>query len=163
MNGMWASLSPCCKHLPTTIWHFINPSPSLHPTQPFIPASPLSPPQNEATRLMPPLRATARLLQMSRAISLTRRDGAANQRKQDICNRSAGSDRKKKKKAGWQVKMCEWWWERGWEDENCRMKERKMCLLCISLRCDMCAQCTVTVDPPTHSSQTLDCLSCYFG
>lgn len=41
--------SRCCKHLPASSRHFINPSPSLHPTPPL---SPHALPPNKATCLM---------------------------------------------------------------------------------------------------------------
>ena len=49
MNGMWVSFSRCCKHLPASSRHFINPSPSLHPTPPL---SRHTLPPNKATCLM---------------------------------------------------------------------------------------------------------------
>lgn len=77
MNGMWVSFSCCCKHLPASTWHFINPSPSLHPTPPLSPHLPT--PSSKRSHLfnVSLFRAAARILQMSGEIFLTRCDGAA--------------------------------------------------------------------------------------
>lgn len=129
---------------------------NLYPcTSPF-------PPQNGATCLMSLLCATAWILQMSCEIFLAWRDGAAVKG-----NRTSATEArtviKRKKQIGCQVKMREWWWGRGWEDEGCRMKGRNMCLLCISFMCDVCVQNIAIVDSPTysqkHSLQTLDWFS----
>lgn len=122
MNGMWAFSSRWCKHLPASTWHFINPSQSLHP----IPALSLHPPTPSSKRShlfnVPLFRATACILQISGEIFLTLCDEAAIKG-----NRTSATEARtvmKRKKIGYRVKKCEWWWERRWEDDDCGMKER---------------------------------------
>lgn len=155
MNGMWVSVSRCCKHLPASTWHFINPSPPrfiLHHLYPYTASFQQSHLFNVS--LFP---ATAPISQMSGEIFLTRCDGAAIKGNGTSAAGARTVIKRKKTKTRCQVKMCEWWWERGWEEDDCKMKERKLCLLCISITCDVyvCVYIAV-VDPPTYSSsQTL--------
>lgn len=128
----------CCKHLPASTWHFIDPSPSLHPTPPLSPRLPT--PSSKRSHLfnVSLFRATAPILQMSGEIFLTRRDGAAIKGNGTSAAEARTLIKKFKKKGKKKrVEMCEWWWERGWEDDDCRMKERKRHLLSISITYDV--------------------------
>lgn len=128
MNGMWVSFSCSYKHLPANTWHFINPSPLSSSYTTFIPAAsrlPSSSSKWSHSFNVSLFRATARILQMSGEIFLTRCDGAAIKGNGMSATKAQTLIKRKKKKMGCQVKMCEWWRERGekmmiagWKKEN---------------------------------------------